>query len=108
MNATALLIKSLVRDHAETYPAGQDKGPRCRELYDALLTEFGHDRLGQFSLDEIQTRGRPEASGRQGKSFGSAGGRGRLYPGRGGIAKGRRAHHAGSRAALEPRRAARA
>ena len=54
MSATALLIKSLVREHAEAHPAGQDKGSRCRDLYDMLLTEFGHDRLGQFSPDEIQ------------------------------------------------------
>ena len=26
MSATALLIKSLVREHAEAHPAGQDKG----------------------------------------------------------------------------------
>lgn len=53
MSATALLIKSMVRDHAETYPAGQDKGPRCQSLHAGLLRYFGHDRLEDFTVDEI-------------------------------------------------------
>lgn len=53
MSAIALLIKSLVRDHAENYPAGQDKGPRCQSLHAGLLRHFGHDRLEDFTVDEI-------------------------------------------------------
>lgn len=53
MSATALLIKSMVRDHAENHPAGQDKGLRCQSLHAGLLRDFGHDRLDDFTVDEI-------------------------------------------------------
>lgn len=53
MNATVLLIKSLVQEHAEAHPAGRDKSARCQELYSALLADFGRTRLDDFPSCEV-------------------------------------------------------
>lgn len=51
---THSLIKSLIRQHAETYPAGKDKAARYDELCAALLAAFGKKSMSEFTIYDVK------------------------------------------------------